>query len=149
MPYPSNSRFNPINVDNDDEGSFQNVSYLSSGSTSSPGLEIYSPTPFEFSAASCLSGSSFTSVSGSNFSNDSEFFVDFGDGADAMSVGSVSPAPSVYSLTESLRASSTKEEHGRGVNCYSDVYRLPADREEWSRLGEFFQVMTVPNVPVC
>ncbi len=48
---------------------------------------------------------------------------------------SASPAPSVYSMTSSLRASSYREEFGRGINNYSEVYRLPADDEEFERLG--------------
>lgn len=30
-----------------------------------------------------------------------------------------------------------KEEFGRNLNNYSDVYRLPADEEELERLGGF------------
>ncbi|CCM03672.1 uncharacterized protein FIBRA_05816 [Fibroporia radiculosa] len=47
---------------------------------------------------------------------------------------SASPAPSVYSVTSSLRAASYRHEFGRGINNYSDVYRLPADDEEFERL---------------
>lgn len=47
---------------------------------------------------------------------------------------SASPTPSIYSLTSSLRAAVYKEEFGRGLNNYSDVYQLPADDEELARL---------------
>ena len=48
---------------------------------------------------------------------------------------SASPAPSMYSMTSSLRAASYVREFGRGINNYSEVYRLPADEEEFERLG--------------
>ncbi len=38
-------------------------------------------------------------------------------------------------MTSSLRANAYKEEYGRGLNNYSEVYRLPADAEELERLG--------------
>ncbi len=49
-----------------------------------------------------------------------------------------SPAPSVYSVTSSLRAASYRQEYGRGLNNYSEVYHLPADDEEFDRLGTAF-----------
>lgn len=55
---------------------------------------------------------------------------------DARSAGTVSPAPSLYSLTSSMRDVSTKTEYGRAVNTYSEIYRLAADEEEAQRLGE-------------
>ena len=56
---------------------------------------------------------------------------------------SASPAPSTYSMTSSLRAASYVHEFGRGINNYSEVYRLPADEEEFDRLGaRFFHVRT-------
>lgn len=54
-----------------------------------------------------------------------------------LSMRSQSPAPSVFSMTNSLRAQAYKEEHGRNLNNYSDVYHLPADEEELERLGKF------------
>ncbi|KAF9817961.1 hypothetical protein IEO21_03036 [Rhodonia placenta] len=45
-----------------------------------------------------------------------------------------SPAPSAYSMTSSLRVASYRHEYGRGLNNYSEVYRLPADDEEFERL---------------
>ncbi|KAI9057027.1 hypothetical protein FKP32DRAFT_1615516 [Trametes sanguinea] len=58
---------------------------------------------------------------------------------------SASPAPSVYSMTSSLRAASYRHEFGRGINNYSEVYRLPADDEEFERLDRqhimFMEVM--------
>ncbi|EJT96957.1 S-adenosyl-L-methionine-dependent methyltransferase [Dacryopinax primogenitus] len=53
---------------------------------------------------------------------------------ESRSVRSASPARSVYSLTSSLRERAFREVHGRSVNAHSDVYLLPADDEETTRL---------------
>lgn len=53
-----------------------------------------------------------------------------------VSMRSASPTRSVFSVTSSVRAQAIREEHGRGVNNYSDVYLLPADDEEVDRLSE-------------
>ncbi|KAJ3879675.1 hypothetical protein F5051DRAFT_451309 [Lentinula edodes] len=50
------------------------------------------------------------------------------------SARSASPTPSVWSITSSMRAQAFKHEYGRGLNNYSEVYRLPADDEELERL---------------
>lgn len=42
---------------------------------------------------------------------------------------------SVISMSSSMRAAIYREEYGRNLNNYSDVYRLPADDEELDRLG--------------
>ena len=60
---------------------------------------------------------------------------------------SASPAPSMYSVTSSLRAASYRHEFGRGINNYSEVYRLPADDEEFERLGSFFTTSSSPVQP--
>ncbi|EJF67127.1 hypothetical protein BD309DRAFT_946205 [Dichomitus squalens] len=66
---------------------------------------------------------------------------------------SASPAPSTYSMTSSLRAASYVHEFGRGINNYSEVYRLPADEEEFDRLDQqhimFMEVMGryAPPIP--
>jgi hypothetical protein len=52
-----------------------------------------------------------------------------------VSMRSGSPAPSIYSVTSSIRAASYRHEYGRGLNNYSEVYQLPADDEELERLG--------------
>jgi hypothetical protein len=52
-----------------------------------------------------------------------------------VSMRSGSPAPSIYSVTSSIRAASYRQEFGRGLNNYSEVYQLPADDEELDRLG--------------
>ncbi|KAF8433517.1 S-adenosyl-L-methionine-dependent methyltransferase [Boletus edulis BED1] len=52
------------------------------------------------------------------------------------SMRSASPAPSVFSFTSSLRAQAYRQEYGRGLNNYSEVYRLPADEEELDRLDK-------------
>ncbi|KZT42689.1 hypothetical protein SISSUDRAFT_979712 [Sistotremastrum suecicum HHB10207 ss-3] len=54
---------------------------------------------------------------------------------------SPSPAPSVYSLTSSLREQSFRREYGRELNNYSEVYRLPADDEELDRLKKQHQLL--------
>jgi hypothetical protein len=46
-----------------------------------------------------------------------------------------SPAPSIYSLTASLRENLLVNVHGRTLNSSSEVYQLPADEEEIYRLG--------------
>lgn len=46
-----------------------------------------------------------------------------------------SASPSVFSMTSSLRSNLYRQEYGRGLNNYSDIYRLPADDEELQRLG--------------
>ena len=62
-----------------------------------------------------------------------------------VSMRSSSPAPSVYSVTSSLRAASYRQEYGRGLNNYSEVYRLPADDDELDRLGTAF----IKILPKC
>jgi hypothetical protein len=52
-----------------------------------------------------------------------------------VSMRSASPAPSVWSVTNSIRANAYKQEFGRDLNNYSEVYRLPADAEEMSEEG--------------
>jgi hypothetical protein len=49
---------------------------------------------------------------------------------------SESPAPSLISFHSSMRELAFTREHGREINNYSQVYRLPADREEHERLSE-------------
>jgi hypothetical protein len=49
-----------------------------------------------------------------------------------------SPAPSLYSVTSSIRAASYRQQYGRSLNNYSEVYQLPADDEELDRLGIAF-----------
>ena len=67
------------------------------------------------------------SVSGSLASSMTSYEVD-------RSMRSASPV-SVLSVTESMQANIYRQEYGRGLNNYSDVYRLPADEEELERLG--------------
>ncbi|KAL6304917.1 S-adenosyl-L-methionine-dependent methyltransferase [Sparassis latifolia] len=49
---------------------------------------------------------------------------------------SASPVPSVFSMTGSMRAAAYTLEYGRGLNNYSEIYRLPADDEEFERLDQ-------------
>ncbi|KAI0050631.1 hypothetical protein FA95DRAFT_1603452 [Auriscalpium vulgare] len=67
-----------------------------------------------------------------------------------VSMRSASPAPSVYSVTSSLRAQAYRHEYGRGLNNYSEVYRLPADDEELDRLDKqhaMFRKIMGPYAP--
>lgn len=41
------------------------------------------------------------------------------------------------SMNSALRQALYKQEFGRNLNNYSNVYQLPADEEELDRLGEF------------
>lgn len=101
-------------------------------------MDIDSDTESEiFSLASGPSAS----VSGSVASSLTSYEVD-------RSMRSASPV-SVVSVTESMQAQIYRQEYGRGLNNYSDVYRLPADEEELDRLGLFpriSQVWTVSNL---
>lgn len=55
----------------------------------------------------------------------------------ASAMRSSSPAPSlVVSVTSSMQNQIYKQEYGRNLNNYSDVYRLPADEEELERLDK-------------
>ena len=53
---------------------------------------------------------------------------------DTDSEDGVSVAPSVYSLTSSLRAESFRRVHGRSLAAHSEIYQLPVDEEEATRL---------------
>ncbi|KZW00512.1 S-adenosyl-L-methionine-dependent methyltransferase [Exidia glandulosa HHB12029] len=53
-----------------------------------------------------------------------------------------SPAPSVYSLTESLIQASFRKEFGRDVQNHSEVYHLPADVPEFERLNKQHMMLT-------
>jgi len=55
---------------------------------------------------------------------------------------SASPAPSVISMTSSMREQMLRQEYGRDLNNYSDVYYLPADNDELDRLGKQYNFMT-------
>ncbi|PFH52328.1 hypothetical protein AMATHDRAFT_57399 [Amanita thiersii Skay4041] len=59
-----------------------------------------------------------------------------------ISMRSISPTPSVMSLTNSMRDQIFKREYGRGLNNFSEVYRLPADDEEWDRLDKQYPLFT-------
>lgn len=50
-------------------------------------------------------------------------------------LSSLSPQPSLYSLTESLKEQATRVEYGRAVNTHSEVYKLAGDEEEFARQG--------------
>lgn len=63
-----------------------------------------------------------------------------------VSMRSESPAPSVLSMTSSMRAQAFKQEFGRGLNNYSEVYRLPADDEELDRLSAYNLISRIYNL---
>jgi len=52
-----------------------------------------------------------------------------------------SPAPSIFSITHSLREELFTLVHGRFVNNHSEVYQLPADEEEIDRLDYQHQLL--------
>lgn len=50
------------------------------------------------------------------------------------------------SMSSVLREALYRQEFGRDVNNYSNVYQLPADEEELDRLGEFAHRMLNPLI---
>lgn len=109
---------NNANDDSDDEGDY---------SGSEDGSEDSRGPPSSVFSRSTTSGSA---TSYSIATSDAE-----GLDVEVLSQLSLSPAPSQYSLTDSLRVAAKHVEYGREVNSYSDVYRLAADTDEISRLG--------------
>ena len=47
----------------------------------------------------------------------------------------LSPQPSLYSLTDSLRAQTMMEEFGKPVNSTNTIYKISADESEAERIG--------------
>jgi len=63
---------------------------------------------------------------------------------DGVSMRTPSPEPEpIIHMDEQLRATLYREEFGRNLNSYSDVYKLPVDEEELDRLGIFIHVNEV------
>ncbi|EKM83990.1 hypothetical protein AGABI1DRAFT_32801 [Agaricus bisporus var. burnettii JB137-S8] len=60
---------------------------------------------------------------------------------DTASMRSNSPAPSVMSMSSALRQALYKQEFGRNLNNYSNVYQLPADEEELDRLERQYDML--------
>lgn len=58
------------------------------------------------------------------------------------SMRSPSPALSVIPITDSMRERILRQEYGRGLNNYSEVYCLPADDEEWDRLRKQYTLLS-------
>jgi hypothetical protein len=58
---------------------------------------------------------------------------------------SASPS-SVVSMSSSMREAAYREEYGRHLNNYSEVYRLPADTEELERLRMY--LVSMPDHPI-
>ncbi|KAK0466917.1 S-adenosyl-L-methionine-dependent methyltransferase [Desarmillaria tabescens] len=56
------------------------------------------------------------------------------------STRSVSPAPSVWSMTSSLHAEAYVHQFGRDLNNISEIYGLPADAEELERLDRQHEI---------
>jgi len=60
---------------------------------------------------------------------------------DGVSMRTPSPEPEpIIHMDEQLRATLYREEFGRNLNSYSDVYKLPVDEEELDRLGIFIHM---------
>ncbi|KAF8347040.1 S-adenosyl-L-methionine-dependent methyltransferase, partial [Amanita rubescens] len=59
-----------------------------------------------------------------------------------ISMRTPSPVPSVISISSSMRENLLRQEHGRSLNNYSEVYGLPADEEEWVRLEKQYLLMS-------
>ncbi|KAG8681730.1 hypothetical protein FRC08_015434 [Ceratobasidium sp. 394] len=81
-------------------------------------------------ATSCLSGL----TGGQTQATTTDAYLNTEGYTETGTDGRLSPAPSLYSLTSSLRDQSFKHVHGRSLNAHSDVYSLPADEEEAQRL---------------
>ncbi|KAJ3549831.1 hypothetical protein NMY22_g744 [Coprinellus aureogranulatus] len=84
-------------------------------------------------APSQSSSAAYTKASLSSFGKDAKATSSITSYEREGSSRSASP-DSVVSMTDSLRTRMYREEFGRGLNNYSEIYRLPADEEEWSRL---------------
>jgi len=84
--------------------------------------------PNNFPDVSDASDSIYTTLSSNPFES-------YASSRTSVSDRSSSPTPSVISLTSSLREEAIANEHGRGINTHSEVYRLPADAEEVERLN--------------
>ncbi|KAI0081159.1 S-adenosyl-L-methionine-dependent methyltransferase [Panus rudis PR-1116 ss-1] len=54
-----------------------------------------------------------------------------------------SPQPSVFSVTSSVREAAYRQEYGRNLNNYSEVYSLPADDEELERLNHQHEMFKI------
>lgn len=83
----------------------------------------------------------FASQAASNFSTlaapeEINAAMDGYTATDTDTEGRISPAPSVYSMTSSLRDQSFRYAHGRVLNAHGDVYYFPVDKEEVYRLCE-------------
>jgi hypothetical protein len=91
----------------------------------------YPLDPNNFPDVSDASDSIYTTLSSNPFES-------YASSRTSVSDRSSSPTPSVISLTSSLREEAIANEHGRGINTHSEVYRLPADAEEVERLSEPF-----------
>lgn len=59
-----------------------------------------------------------------------------------VSIRTVSPAPTFYTITESLAEGLFRTEHGREINTTSSIYRLPADAMELERLDKQHVILT-------
>lgn len=84
----------------------------------------------------------FTDDGSSHLHDDSLSCLSRFDGSDGSSATSLdgdsragSPAPSLRSITSADMMQAFTEEHGRIINGVSDIYKLPVDEEELSRLG--------------
>ncbi|RXW19328.1 hypothetical protein EST38_g6524 [Candolleomyces aberdarensis] len=108
-----------------------NASYYYDGASvaSHPSSSAYPGPPSTIQSASTSFPAS--SAQQSNLSS----FTSYEQNVEEPASRSASPS-SVISITESLETRIYRYEHGRSLNNYSDVYRLPADEEELSRLDK-------------
>jgi hypothetical protein len=89
--------------------------------------------PQRFTMADSDSESVFSDVPLSPFDSPCHTFSSLS--SPDVSMRSASPAPSVQSMTSSMRQQAYRQEYGRGINNYSEVYKLAADTQECERLG--------------
>ena len=119
MPSSSSSSLSSPDYDGDDRRSGS-----SSGSRQS--------SPFHFQSPILSPSGSCTSL---DFERDSQDSEQDEDNEESHSALGLSPEPSVYSLTDSLKEQSIRFEYGRDVNTHSEIYKLAAVEREASRLG--------------
>ncbi|EJC98270.1 uncharacterized protein FOMMEDRAFT_97080 [Fomitiporia mediterranea MF3/22] len=58
-------------------------------------------------------------------------------------LSSLSPQPSLFSLSDSIKERAVYCEHGRRVNSHSNVYKFPSDEEEHQRQDKWHRLLKV------
>ncbi|KAG6810916.1 hypothetical protein H0H92_009846 [Tricholoma furcatifolium] len=90
---------------------------------------LYPFRPFDANSDSDDDIESVASIPFSPTPSDSGSWTSYDD-----SMRSASPTPSLIPISSSARAQAVRQEFGRAINNYSDVYKLPADDEELQRM---------------